>query len=149
MPTKDPFSWAFHDDFAQVIVSKDHKIVLRLLETADIALTFARALVAKEYERANEMLAAALKSSFPPEVLKKELEGMIHYSGDEDEWPTAVQVVTGADITDMDKWLRKKPEDFGWAYVAICGIGYCEAVTVMIAEEGERLAIREIEWGRP
>jgi hypothetical protein len=49
----------------------------------------------------------------------------------------------------MSKWLRKKPEDFGWAYVAIGGIDYNEAVSVMVTEEGERLAIREIEWGRP
>ncbi len=95
------------------------------------------------------MLTIALKSSCTPEVLKKELEEMIQYSGSEERWPTMVQVVTGGDISDMDKWLRKKPEDFGWAYVAIDGIDYCEAVTVMVSQEGERLAIREIEWGRP
>jgi hypothetical protein len=74
---------------------------------------------------------------------------MIQYSGDEGRWPTGVQVVTGGDITDMGKWLRKNPMDFGWAYVSIDGSGYCEAVTVIVAEESERLVIREIEWGRP
>ena len=149
MPTKDPDSWAYHDDFAEIIVAKNHKVALRLLETADIALCFARALVAKEYERASAMLTTELKHSFPPEVLRKELEEMIRYSGDEEGWPSYVQVVTGADVSDMCKWLRKKPEDFGWVYVAIGGIGYNEAVSVMVTEEGERLAIREIEWGRP
>src|SRR5262245_58371317 len=50
--------------FAQVIVKKDHDAALRLLETADIALTFARALVAKEYDRANAMLSISLKPTY-------------------------------------------------------------------------------------
>jgi hypothetical protein len=147
MSTTDPLSWAFHDDFAARIITKDHKVALRLLEAADIALTFARALVAKEYERANSMLFTAMKSSHPPEALRMKLEEMIQYAGDENAWPTGVQVVTAADIS--DKWLRKQPEDFGWVYVSIYGDGYCEAVTVTLAAEDDRLAIREIEWGRP
>jgi hypothetical protein len=149
MPTSDPDSWAYHDDFAQALLAKDHKIALRLLEAADIALTFARALVAKQYETAHAMLATNLQSSCPPEVLKKVLEDMIGYSGDEAAWPTAVQVVTSADASDMEKWPRKKPQDFGWAYVGVVGVGYCEAVAVTVAEEEERLVIREIQWGRP
>jgi hypothetical protein len=120
-----------------------------MLEVAAIALSFARALVGKEYERANAMLSSALKSSCPPEALRKNLEEMIQYAGDGEGWPTGVQVVTGADISDMDKWLRKTPQDFGWAYVSIDGEGYCEAVAVMVTDEGGKLAIREIEWGRP
>jgi hypothetical protein len=146
MPSRDPDSWAYHDEFAQILLTKDHAIALRLLEAADIALTFARALVAKQYETAHAMLATDLKPLCPPEVLKKELEAMIRYSGDEDAWPTAVQDVTGSDVSE---WTGKKPHDFGWAYVAIDGVGYCEAVAVTVAEEGERLVIREIQWGRP
>jgi hypothetical protein len=149
MSTSSPDSWAFHPDFADIIITKDSQVSLRLLETADIALSFARALVAKEYERASAMLTTALKQSCPPETLRKKLEEMIHYSGEEERWPGYVQVVTGADISDMSKWLRKKPEDFGWAYVAIGGIDYNEAVSVMVTDDEGRLAIREIEWGRP
>jgi hypothetical protein len=112
-PKDDPNSWAYHRDFAQIILSKEENVALRVLETADIALSFARALVAKEYDRANAMLTAALKSSCQAEILKKKLEEMIQYSGDEDGWPTDVQVVTGADISDMDNWVGKNPEDFG------------------------------------
>ena len=71
MPTKNPLSWAYHDDFAELVLSKDRKVALRLLETADVALSFARALVAKQYESANAMLGAALKSSSPPGESKK------------------------------------------------------------------------------
>jgi hypothetical protein len=154
MPTTDPDSWAYHDDFAELIVVKEPKVAVRLLEAADIALSFARALVAREFERANAMLSEELNLSFPPERLKRELEEMINYAGDENTWPNYVQVVTGGDISDMVKWLRKKPSDFGWAYVAIGGnysVGgvYNEAVSVTVAQEGERLVISEIEWGRP
>jgi hypothetical protein len=57
MSARNPDSFAYHPDFTDVIVSKDHGVALRLLETADIALSFARALVAKEFEKANAMLA--------------------------------------------------------------------------------------------
>jgi hypothetical protein len=149
MPTKDPNSWAYHDDFAETIVSKNHQVALRLLETADIALTFARALVAKEYQKASAMLTPELKRANPPETLRKKLEEMIGYSGDEKAWPTYVLVVQGIDASDMDKSPRKKKEDFGWTYVAIGGADYNEAVSVTVTEEGEQLRIREIEWGRP
>jgi hypothetical protein len=149
MHTKNPESWAFHDDFAEHIVSKNHHIALRLLQTADIALSFARALVTKEYEKAVTMLTAALKKACPPAILRKELESMIGYAGDDKAWPTVVQVVRGVDVSDMEKWVRKKKEDFGWAYVTVGGKGYNEAVAVMVAVEEDRLAIREIEWGRP
>jgi hypothetical protein len=149
MPTENPLTWAYHDDFAELLVTKDYKVALRLLETADIALTFARALVGKEYERASSMLSTDLKLSYSPEALRENLEQMIQYTGDESGWPTAVCVVTGADVSDMGHWLNKLPEDFGWAYVSIDGDGYCEAVAVLVSVQRGRLAIREIVWGRP
>ncbi len=49
------------------------------------------------------MVTAALKRANPPESLRKKLEEMIGYSGDEKEWPTYIQVVTGIDALDMKK----------------------------------------------
>ncbi len=149
MSTTDPLSWAYHADFAELLVKKDPKVARRLLEVADIALNFTRALVAKEYNRAHAMISFAEKPTYLPEILQTNLEEMVQYSGDESVWPTGVQVVTGADISDMDKWLRKTPQDFGWAYVSVQGDGYCEAVAVMVTDDGGTLAIRNIEWGRP
>lgn len=149
MPTTNPDSWAYHPDFADIIVTKDRQVARRLLATADIALCFARALVAKQYEEASGMLAASLKPSCPPDVLRKQLEEMISYEGDDGRWPTGIQVVTAADSSDMAKWKQPNLDDFGWAYVAIDGADYCEAVSVMITREGERLAIRQLDWGRP
>ncbi len=149
MSTADPLSWAYHEDFAELILSKDPKVARRMLEVADIALAFARALVAKEYESASAMLSSTVMSSYPPEVLQKNMEEMIQFAGDECQWPTGVQVITGADVSDMDKWMRKTPQDFGWAYVSVDGNGYCEAVAITVSDDEGNLAIREIEWGRP
>jgi hypothetical protein len=149
MSTVDPNSWAFHADFADTIVSKSSQVALRLLETVDIALGFARALVAKEYGKASDMLTVTLKRSQPSTVLQKTFEEMIGYSGAEEAWPTGVQVVQGTDASEMTNWARKKKNDFGWAYIAIVGAGYNEAVSVVVCEAADRLAIREIEWGRP
>jgi hypothetical protein len=77
------------------------------------------------------------------------LADVVDYSSDDDRWPNFVPVVTATDSSDMNDWLRKTPQDFGWAYVAIGGTDYNEAVAVVVADDGERLAIREIEWGRP
>jgi len=96
------------------------------------------------------MLAASLKPSCPPDVLRKKLEDMIWYEGDEGRWPTEIQVVTAANSSDVPIWRKQSnADDFGWAYVAISGTDCCEAVAVMITNEEDRLAIRDIEWGRP
>jgi hypothetical protein len=150
MPTINPDSWAYHPDFADIIVTKDGQVALRLLAAADIALCFARALVAKEYDEAAGMLAKSLKPSYPPDVLREKLEDMIWYEGDEHRWPTEIQVVTAANSSDVPVWRKQSnADDFGWVYVAINGTDYCEAVAVMITKEEGKLAIRDIEWGRP
>jgi len=37
----------------------------------------------------------------------------------------------------------------GFAYVAISGEDYNEAVSVVVAQERARMVIRDLEWGRP
>lgn len=49
----------------------------------------------------------------------------------------------------LEDWPAKKEGDAGWAYVAISGEGYSEAVVVVVCEEGGQFCIRDIEWGRP
>ena len=52
-------------------------------------------------------------------------------------------------VDDMIGWEVREPADTGWAYVAISGEGFNEAVSVIVASEGGRYAIRRLEWGRP
>jgi hypothetical protein len=73
---------------------------------------------------------------------------MIHFDGDAGQWPTQFCVVNGLDGSELPT-RPGKPPPFGWIYVAINGGGYCEAVSLLFVEELERIAISEIEWGRP
>lgn len=106
-----------------------------------VALAFAERLVAGDYNAAHSMLAPALRENLSPAQLKVEYEGMIEYG----DGPPDFVGVMGI----LEEWPAKQAGDVGWAYVAISGVGYSEAVSVVVSQEAEQLVIREIEWGRP
>ncbi len=106
-----------------------------------VALAFARALVANDFEAAHEKLAASLKAALPLSQLKSEYESMIEYGDD----PPDIVAVT----TVLDDWPDKQLGDIGWAYAAIGGSGYSEAVSVVVSRERGHSVVRSIEWGRP
>jgi len=106
-----------------------------------VALAFARALVGNDFEAAHEMLAASLKAALPVSQLESDYHSMIEYG---DEPPDIVAVVTV-----LDDWPDKQPDNIGWAYAAIGGAGYSEAVSVVVSQERGRSVVRSIEWGRP
>ncbi|MBA5775737.1 hypothetical protein H2509_01205 [Stappia sp. F7233] len=101
-------------------------------------MTFAKALCDGDFAGARGLLAATLKADFTEADLQREFDEMTDYG---DGPPDTVEVMNF-----LDDWPQKKPGDLGWAYVAISGPGFGEAVAVIVT--GERL-IREIEWGRP
>jgi hypothetical protein len=45
--------------------------------------------------------------------------------------------------------LRCRTIGWSWAYVAMSGSSFSEAVTVIVAEYDGVLLVRDIEWGRP
>jgi hypothetical protein len=49
-------------------------------------------------------------------------------------------------ITTLTEWPDRQPGDAGWAYAAITGLGFSEAVAEVVTREG---LIRQLEWGRP
>lgn len=49
----------------------------------------------------------------------------------------------------MEDWPDKKQGDVDWAYLGIEGEDFIEAVTVIVADAGSGLKIRDIQWGRP
>lgn len=103
-----------------------------------IAGDFARRLVAGDFEAASAMLTPALRATLTPENLSAEYARMIEYGGGP---ANAAQPVTT-----MDDWPDKQPDDLGWAYVSISGLGFDEAVSVVVTQAGQ---IRQVEWGRP
>ncbi|MBK7952021.1 MAG: hypothetical protein IPK00_25545 [Deltaproteobacteria bacterium] len=103
-----------------------------------IGARFAGHLVAKDFERASEMLVPSLRDDSSATELESRYEAMIEYAGGPAE---SVQPVTT-----MSDWPGKRPGDQAWVYVAIDGQGFSEGVTLIVTDDGR---IREIEWGRP
>lgn len=108
---------------------------------SSFALVFAKALVEGRYQDAHAMLAPALAAGITAASLEADYTGMIEYG---DSPPLDFHVVTT-----LEAWRDKQPGDIGWAYVAIWGDGFSEAVAVVVTDDEGRPAIRAIEWGRP
>ena len=105
------------------------------------ALTFAKYLAAGRFDDAHAMLSSDLQQQYLPTDLQQEYSTMISYG---DSAPDIVEL-----ITTMDAWPARQTNDLGWAYVAISGDGFSEAVTVVVAQDSVHTHIRELEWGRP
>jgi hypothetical protein len=106
-----------------------------------VAVTFAEHLTTGRFEDAHAMLSDHLQQQYRPSDLSREYSAMISYG---DSAPDIVELI----IT-MDAWPARQTNDLGWAYVAISGDGFSEAVTVVVAQGSVHAHIRELEWGRP
>ena len=83
------------------------------------------------------MRSASLASNTPVAKLQRDYEQMIDYGGGP---VTDVRVMLV-----LDHWPDKQPGDIGWAYAAMSGEGFSEAVTVVVADENGKAVIRQIE----
>jgi hypothetical protein len=106
-----------------------------------IALEFSQKIVAGEFADAHDMLASEISEKISAQQLQAEYEEMVAYG---DGIPQFIEV-----MNILDEWSAKAERDIGWAYVAIAGEGYSEAIAVVVAQEQGQAVIREIEWGRP
>ncbi|PSR18272.1 hypothetical protein C8255_08290 [filamentous cyanobacterium CCP3] len=110
---------------------------------AQLAVEFARALARGDFTLANTLLSPELGADLTPDRLRETYEAMIEYG---DGPSTDVEL-----IVTMEQWQlpEQRSTDLGWAYVAIAGEGYSEAVTVIVESTQDGPRIRDIEWGRP
>lgn len=108
---------------------------------ARFAVRFATALAASDFDAAHALLGSALKASVTPERLARDYADMIEYG----EGPaTTVRLVNT-----MEDWTGRGPQDLGWAYVAISGEEFDEAIVAVVAQEAAGMVVRQLEWGRP
>lgn len=108
------------------------------LEANILALTFVDLLTRRQYAQARKHLHASMKATTAND-LRDAFEALF----EDEELPDGVdlhQVLTD--------WPGKGPDDVASLYVSLGGEN-AEAVTVLVCREGKRLAIRQIEWGRP
>lgn len=106
-----------------------------------VGFAFANALVAGEYDIAYNMLSTSLRAELSSADLKESFESMIKYGRSA---PNHIEVMNV-----LNDWPDKQALDIGWAYVAIDGDGFCEAVSIIVIQEETKAVIRDIDWGRP
>lgn len=124
-------------------IQKQKEAALLATPHGQLAYAFAAALVKGDYPAAHALLTPAAAAEWPPEKLQSTYEQMVSYFIN----PPHAAVPIG----DMADWQlpARQAGDVAWVYTAIVGEGDSEAVTLIIAKEADRLAIRSIEWGRP
>ena len=104
------------------------------------ALAFAHTLAGGNAARAHGMLSASLQSTLTPAQLGTAYQEMAGRDGGS---PTTIAVQKT-----QDEWPDKAPGDLRWVYVAIANDTFSEGVSVVVAQERSRLAIRSFQLGK-
>lgn len=110
-------------------------------EYGKVAFQFASAITNDSFSEAYGLLSEEQQNEQSPELLKEQFEQMIEYG----QGPVRHIEL----ISEMTEWPAKEAHDVGWAYVAIVGDEFSEAVSVVVSKENNEYKIRKIEWGRP
>jgi hypothetical protein len=108
---------------------------------AILADKFAHALTEGRFDDAQALLVGDQKKSSSAATLKKQYEEMIAYASGPSAHIEVMQT--------LDTWPEKQRGEVGWVYVAITGDDFSEAISVVVAQEGDLQGICQIEWGRP
>jgi hypothetical protein len=116
-----------------------------MLPFAEVAVRFAQALVDGRYAEAWHLLTPETQAEYGPDQLRERFRSM--YQG------CAPDAKAERILFDPEFCGTESPDsqhgDAGWVYVAIEGVGFMEAVTVVISDVGGPLRVRRIVWGRP
>jgi hypothetical protein len=104
-----------------------------------VAEQFGHLIAKADYSAAHTLLTKAAQRTHSPEAFKAAVEGMTAYTSD-----PIRQVEVMSDFV-LEEWPDKQDGDVAIAYVALTGDGFCEAVTVTLAQEGKNIRIRQLE----
>jgi hypothetical protein len=108
------------------------------------AIAFATALVERDFKWAEAMSGPPRSNNMSADDIKRCYEAMCG-----DSVAGKPETVFFDPEFSLVDWPAKQPGDVGWAYVTIQGHGMVEAVAVTVAQQQNRLFVRQIEWGRP
>jgi hypothetical protein len=109
----------------------------------EVAQQFGDCIVRNDYASAWSLLTMPLQSSTSPEAIEKAVITMsAHATG---------AIVTAQVMEDcvLEAWPGKQARDLAVVYVALNGDSFSEAVSLTLAEVGDSILIRNLEWGRP
>lgn len=109
----------------------------------EVAEQFGHSIAKADYAGAHALLTEEARRIHSPEDLKEAVEGITSYA------PGPIQQVEVMLEFVLEEWPDKQDGDVAVVYVALTGEGFCEAVTVILAQEEHDIRIRQLEWGRP
>jgi hypothetical protein len=107
----------------------------------DVASQFASSLSQRDYSLAQSFLSESLKAQLTAQQIQQNYEGMTAASNG--------AALTTEVVETLTDWPDKQSGDVGWAYVAINGDTFSEAVTLTLCEEQGNTVVRDVVWGRP
>ncbi len=109
----------------------------------EVAQQFGDCIVRNDYTSAWSLLTMQLQSSTSPEAIENAVITMTaHATGG----IVTAQVMDDCVLAD---WPGKQARDLAVVYVALNGDCFSEAVSLTLAEVGDKILIRNLEWGRP
>jgi hypothetical protein len=114
---------------------------------ADVALSFARSIVAGEYETAHSMLSESMRRETSASDLRANYEQMVSYTTSP---PDTIKIGQLFEPSDKDG----VPGSLGWAFVDVDCVNssddcWLESIGVLVISESAGQVIARIEWGRP
>ena len=110
-------------------------------EHGRLATDFASALKDERFGDAHALLTGPLQLVMPLDTLAEAYREMISYGSGP---TTDIEL-----MHTMEEWPGRQDADLGWAYVAMWGDDFSEAVTVIVHAGVDGPRVRQIEWGRP
>ncbi len=115
------------------------------------ALAFAEAVAKGHYELAYSMLSGTLQASTSANQIAEDYAAMIGWYECPPEILPEFEVMNVSNEQDsrLEISTGRTYISTGGAYVSMSNNYYCEAVSLVMAEEQGRKVIREIGWGRP
>ena len=109
----------------------------------EVAQQFGDLIAKEDYTSAHALLTRQAQVAQSPADLKESAEGIRTYA------PGPINDVEVMEDFVLEEWPAKQDGDVASVYVSLVGDGFCEAVSVVVANEEGRCRIRELEWGRP
>jgi hypothetical protein len=108
-----------------------------------VAQQFGDCMARGDYSTAWALLAEQTQATITPEAIASAVAAMIA------DAPGPILQAQVMDDCIVENWPAKQPGDLAVVYVALMGESFSEAVTLTLAQYGEKTLIRELEWGRP
>lgn len=108
-----------------------------------VAEQFGQLIAKSDFAAAHGLLTQKAQKIHSPDELRNTFEQMTAYA------PGPIRQVEVMEDFVLDDWPDKRDGDIASVYVSLVGIGYVEAVSVILAAETGATRIRHLEWGRP